>query len=763
MTRPAPTAREGRILERDLSALTLGRARVLDAVVQSGGRDAAVARVFFSSADSAEGLGLEVDQGARETAVTQHNFGGAPVFEAAVDDCDQPVTVRVDDGTWSVPLQPAETELLAGMNVLVAVRNGETPEIVADWLTYHAARHGMQAAVILDRAEPSTSRDFATALRVLVEDIAGLERVVVVRCRLPLGKPDLPAEAHPFNVPGAPGKDRMEIPPADPWRAPLGEFLIYEILRARFLEQARAVANIDLFDLLAPDEGPNIFERAVQSASGCVQLGGVQAYPWRLRPDNAAGFGDHICTQFDSDALRPRWCLAPGKVPRDCIWRLVRVVGVAPAAQDVALFYRCMALRHPTESISEIVPKTSLVETPQLLALAHDHFGAKPVRIPEERLQRPAGGRGRTAIVTTMKNEGPFILEWLAYHRMIGVDDFLIYTNDCTDGTDTMLQLLQDKGLVQHRENPFRSTDLKPQHAALQAAEEEPVIRDADWVVCMDVDEFINIKCGAGRLEDLFAAVGDANMISMTWRLFGNNDVRDFTGDLILREFTRCAHEVTRKPHQAWGFKTLFRNNGIFKKLGVHRPKGLKPQLWQDIRWVNGSGKPMPREMYRNGWRSSLSTYGYDLVQLNHYAVRSAESFLVKRDRGRVNHVDRDQGLSYWFRMNNNAEEECSIQRMIPALEAELARLMADPQIAAAHAYSCARHREKIAELKQRDDMLTLFQELTSERLQKLSRLHAHFGANVFLSGPGVIPEEIAEKAPGSDFWFTVKRGETTH
>ena len=29
--------------------------------------------------------------------------------------------------------------------------------------------------------------------------------------------------------------------------------------------------------------------------------------------------------------------------------------------------------------------------------------------------------------------------------------------------------------------------------------------------------------------------------------------------------------------------------------------------------------------------------YGYDLVQLNHYAVRSAESFLVKRDRGRVN------------------------------------------------------------------------------------------------------------------------------
>lgn len=762
MTKPSPAAFDGKFLERELSALTLGGAALLDAVVWQGG-GGPVARLFFRSGSRAEALQLDPAGLPEGRAFALHNFGGAPVLEAAVREAARPVTLRSGDAAWQVPLHAAETELFAGLNVLCAVRNGETPEAAADWLKYHAEQHGMQAAVILDRAPPQAGRGFIQALGRLTRGIGGLQRVLVVSCNLPLGKPDLPHEAHPFNVPGAPGKDRMEVPPADPWHAPLGEFLIYEILRARFLGQARAVANIDLFDLLAPGEGASIFDRAVAAPSGCLRLGGVQAYPWRLRHGSAAGFGDHICTQFDSDALRPRWCLAPAQAPKDCIWRLVRVVGTAPSPDDVALFYRCMALRHPAESISAIVPKTSLVETPPLLALAQSYFGAKPVRIPKERLQRPAGGQRRTAIVTTMKNEGPFILEWLAFHRMIGVDDFLIYTNDCTDGTDTVLQMLQDKGLVQHRENPFRGTDLKPQHAALQAAEEEPVIRDADWVVCMDVDEFINIKCGEGRLEDLFAAVGDANMISMTWRLFGNNDVRDFTGDLITREFTRCAHEVTRKPHQAWGFKTLFRNNGIFKKLGVHRPKGLKPQLWQDIRWVNGSGRLMPREMFRNGWRSSVSTYGYDLVQLNHYAVRSAESFLVKRDRGRVNHVDRDQGLSYWFRMNNNAEEERSIQRMIPALEAEMARLLADPDIAAAHEYSCRKHREKIAELQLRGDMQELFQELTSERLQKLSRLHAHFGANVFLSGPGVIPEEITGKAPGSDFWFTVKRGQTTH
>jgi hypothetical protein len=83
---------------------------------------------------------------------------------------------------------------------------------------------------------------------------------------------------------------------------------------------------------------------------------------------------------------------------------------------------------------------------------------ARPVRPPASKAKAaaaPAPQAGRTAIVTTMKNEGPFILEWIAYHRAIGVDDFLIYTNDCTDGTDTMLQMLMAKGLCQWRENPF--------------------------------------------------------------------------------------------------------------------------------------------------------------------------------------------------------------------------------------------------------------------------------------------------------------------
>jgi hypothetical protein len=666
-----------------------------------------------------------------------------------------------------IPVREPETSLFEGLNCAVSERNGEPVSAVAEWLTWHAKHHGLEAALILDRGRPAAADDFAAEVEEALAGTAlsGTFLVVVLSADVPLGKPGLGAEAHPMNAPDAPGKDRMEDPAPDPWSAPLAAGCLHELLRHRFLAKARAVMNIDVHDILPPGDG-SVFDAAVSAGQGVIALEGERVYPWAVRKGRQAHFADHICSRFDGTKRHPRWVVAPAAAPAKCVWRYVRVAG-AEAAPGVRRFFRCMALRHGgiggvSGKVSQIVPKSSLVENSALLDLA-SALGGKPVRMPEEKARRAGKGQGRVAIVTTMKNEGPFILEWLAYHRAIGVKDFLVYTNDCDDGTDSMLALLQEKGIVQHRDNPFRKTGLKPQHAALAASEKEELIRKAGWLICMDVDEFITVHTGDGTLPALFEAVPDANMISLTWRLFGNSDVAEFRDEFITERFTRCAPLMTRKPHQAWGFKTLFRNLGLFKKLGVHRPKGLKPQLLDQISWVNGSGASMPKDEYRNAWRSTVRTVGYDLVTLNHYAVRSAESFLVKRDRGRVNHVDRDQGLAYWFRMNNNAEEDRSIQRMLPALRREFDRLMSDPDIAAAHEYSVARHRTRIGELKSAPKYRAFYAELTGSRLQKLSRLHRHFGSAVFLAGPECIPEGFQDRSLQPEDQFTVPKTKTQH
>ena len=63
--------------------------------------------------------------------------------------------------------------------------------------------------------------------------------------------------------------------------------------------------------------------------------------------------------------------------------------------------------------------------------------------------------------------------------------------------------------------------------AALNRALDEPVIQNADWIIHIDVDEFINVRCGNGTLDDVFAQTPEATNIAMTWRLFGHNDIHD--------------------------------------------------------------------------------------------------------------------------------------------------------------------------------------------------------------------------------------------
>jgi hypothetical protein len=730
---------------------------LIDAVAETDGSDRDVSLYFDRAVDASL-----IRPPVTATLQKANSIGNATVLTYRMPTETSPVFSFAGN---EVPLEFATTErsLFRGKNAIAAVRNGEDLQTVVDWLTWHQSACDMDVAVILDRATPETAGVFAKELdaKLLEKDLQC--QVLHLTANMPLGKREMPAEAHPFCAPEAPGKDRMDIPEASPQDAPLGTFNIYELIRTRFLGEARAVANIDINDLIVANQ-PNVFDAACAAPQGVIRLDGRHCYPWRVRKRKAPRFADHICTQFDTPISRSRWCVAPQSAPEESVWRLLRIEAAVADPARTQRFYRYMALRHEADSISQIVPKTSLIESRELLEQSETIWDYKPVRMPKMRLEKKTGNQGRRAVVTAMKNEGPFILEWVAYNRAIGFDDILVYTNDCSDGTDELLKLLQSKGIVQHRENRFREMGLKPQHAALQSAEIEPMIQQAAWVACIDVDEYINIKCGDGTLDALFKAVPDANMIAMTWRLFGNGDQDRFEDRPVIEQFNRCAPELTRKPHQAWGFKTLFQTLGIFKKLGVHRPKGLNPQLWESINWVNGSGKPMPRTMFRNGWRSTTATYGYDLVQLNHYAIRSTESFLVKRDRGRVNHVDRDQGLAYWFRMNHNSDTDDSIKRMVPRMREELARLMADPDIRAAHEYCVSCHRAKIAELQEKPDYAEFYASLRSSRMRKLCRLQGHFGSNVFLAGPDVIPDEIVAKDPEAEWFFTVDRvGEAKH
>lgn len=305
-------------------------------------------------------------------------------------------------------------------------------------------------------------------------------------------------------------------------------------------------------------------------------------------------------------------------------------------------------------------------------------------------------GNGRRAIVTTMKNEGPFMLEWVAYNRAIGFTDFLIYTNHCDDGTDRIAMRLEELGVAKHVDNKFKQ-GASPQRVALRRALKQEIYRNCEWVICADCDEFLNVRAGDGTLDDLFEAVGEADAISLCWKLFGCGDQVTYEDRLITEQFVWGAPEDFRDKYRALGLKTMFRPSGDIRKFGVHRPKFEgRPE---GFIWKDAGGQNMPEKYFDAGW-SAHGSFSHEHARLHHYAVRSVDSFLVKRDRGRTNHIDRDQGVAYWADMNLNIEKDVSLLRSVERTRAELDQLMADPEIARLHGEACAWHQGKIDALK---------------------------------------------------------------
>ncbi|WP_233270484.1 glycosyltransferase family 2 protein [Chachezhania sediminis] len=356
-------------------------------------------------------------------------------------------------------------------------------------------------------------------------------------------------------------------------------------------------------------------------------------------------------------------------------------------------------------------------------------------------------------VLTSMKNEGPFILEWIAYHRAIGVKHFLVYTNDCTDNTNDILNRLDEMGIVTRVDNPWnKDSKNKPQHVALKDAMTRPVIQNADWVLTIDVDEFVNIHVGDGTFADLFRATNDPNVISFTWKFFGNGGVHGYEDRPVIEQFTRCAPEFIPKPRLGWGFKSMIHRSAPYTRIGVHRPMHIEDEEAVDrVRWVNGSGRKMPEMLLtNNGWRSTKRSLGYRLATLNHYVLRSAESFLVKRDRGRVNHTDQDQGIDYWARRNYATEADDRMHARLPMLNAALDALMADPALAALHRQAVDWHRAKIDSLRADEGYAELYRRITDVPYPDAIYLTKSEGEDdedqAQDDGPGVaIPEPEAE------------------
>lgn len=294
-----------------------------------------------------------------------------------------------------------------------------------------------------------------------------------------------------------------------------------------------------------------------------------------------------------------------------------------------------------------------------------------------------------TCLISAVKDEGPDLLEWIAYHRLIGFTSILIHSNDCTDGSDGLLDALGALGWITHvRHSP--PADLSAQDAVARLAIAHPRYRAAEWAIWLDADEFLVAHAGDGSVGTLLAQAGGADALALNWRLFGDSGQTHSSDALVTETFTMAATPETR---QARTVKTLYRTNSGVEALFIHRPvwsptsrpyviDGAGRALGDDfVHGVKKNGRPV--EMLD---RKGIS---YELAQINHYAIKALDRVAIKQHRGNgllPGAAGGRFGFGYLRRFNHNHQPDTALSRHLPALRATMAEALADPEVARAHA-----------------------------------------------------------------------------
>jgi hypothetical protein len=227
----------------------------------------------------------------------------------------------------------------------------------------------------------------------------------------------------------------------------------------------------------------------------------------------------------------------------------------------------------------------------------------------------PGFGAGPICVVAILKDEERFLDEWLAYHRLIGVDHFFLYD----DAAEQPLRALAARHAEYvtvvdwSKDDLSLAGDTRQLRAYVHALGLLPP--DCSWVSFIDGDEFIVLRKHAS-LRDFLAAFGRFGSVRLNWHVFGHNGHFDDPEGLVTAALTR------RMAAPSIRTKSITRPQLI---------RGIGNAQWCHLRrgWKHADA---------NGRRHTDVLYPgkTDVAHVNHYQCRSFRNWMSRVERGDV-------------------------------------------------------------------------------------------------------------------------------
>lgn len=259
------------------------------------------------------------------------------------------------------------------------------------------------------------------------------------------------------------------------------------------------------------------------------------------------------------------------------------------------------------------------------------------------KIQEPTEFKYNTAIVAIVKNEGPYIAEWIDFHKKIGFDKFYIYNNDSTDNTVNILQKYISEGVVDLI--PYSGKNL--QCFAYNDAIEKHKF-ECKYMACIDLDEYI-LPMTTGTVRDLIDIIEvnkNAGGIGIHWCCFGSSGHKTKPLGRVIDNYLYRA-EDSYKNHIA--IKTFFNPRKVIAYPNPHYPVYRHG-------FIN---------INENGHRivgACDSEITYSKVRINHYFCKSEEECKRKIARGKAD-IDGNYPWEQFFEYDRNEVfDDCAVR-----------------------------------------------------------------------------------------------------
>jgi hypothetical protein len=217
------------------------------------------------------------------------------------------------------------------------------------------------------------------------------------------------------------------------------------------------------------------------------------------------------------------------------------------------------------------------------------------------------------SVLAILKNEAPYVAEWIEYHLLVGVDKFWLINNDSTDNVTAVLAPYVAAGLV----NYTFWYGLGQQRVIYNHW--LPILRGwSYWVAVIDLDEYL-VPVEGRSSADILRRFEGSGCVAVNWLVYGTNGQLNKTAGLVIERFrnhSEMDHPVNRHIKQIV-------NPRWTKKFEIH----------DHIFWRGGICQDPIGGRYDTGAMFGRPPV-HELLRINHYWTKSVQEFLAKRVRG---------------------------------------------------------------------------------------------------------------------------------